>query len=445
MKYFTLFSVILLALKAYSSNTEELTENFLDLFENNNKAEPNPNGQIVHLTSSDFEEKTSDDMWFVMFHAPWCGHCKQLAPTWNSVAYHLKGQVNVGKVDCTANGKICQQMNVQGYPTLKVVQGKESTEYRGSRQIDEILNFAISYTSTALTAIENDDLEKFVSNNENNYVYYYDSSNPNLKDLKLYLNSARAHSNSGAKFLVTSDTQILETLGYENADTKQSKLVLLQDHNTKKIQFTKNLSSENDLNKWFAETKYPLFTEISSQNSEEIMDNHDLVVISFIDGNTVHSWTPKFRDIARKWRASKLADNHNVVFTWIDGSKWSKYISKVYHLEPTDLPRVILTKPDTEQFYDYSKNGKLIHEDDINEVLESVYDGSIEPKYIDKAVTRALKKLNKKLNAFGDMISNHPIISAAVIIASFVGFILFSIYIIPSDYESYNKIDSKTQ
>ena len=43
------------------------------------------------------------------------------------------------------------------------------------------------------------------------------------------------------------------------------------------------------------------------------------------------------------------------------------------------------------------------------------------------------------------MISDHPIISALVIIVSFVGFILFSIYVIPSDYESINKIDSKLQ
>jgi len=176
-----------------------------------------------------------------------------------------------------------------------------------------------------------------------NYIYFFLYK-------KLYLNAARAHSNSGAKFLVTSDTQMLEIMGDET-DTSQSKLVLLQDHNTKKIPYTKRLSNESELNKWIAQTKYPLFTEISSQNSEEIMDNHDLVVIGFINGNTVNSWTPKFKEAARKWRASELADNHNVVFTWIDGSKWSKYISKVYHLEPTDLPRIIFTKPDVSITY----------------------------------------------------------------------------------------------
>jgi len=445
MNCFALFTFFFLALKAYASDTELLTDKFFELLEGDKQSTPNPKGQIVHLTKDDFDKKTAEDMWFIMFHAPWCGHCKQLAPTWNSVAYHLKDQINVGKVDCTANGRICQQMNIQGYPTLKIVQGKESTEYRGSRQIDEILNFAISYSSSAITAIKKEDIDKFVSNNENNFVYYYDGSNPNVKELKYYLNAARAHGNSGSKFLVTSDTEMLKFLDLNSEDTKTSKLVLLQDHNNKKIHYSNNLDNETDLNKWISQNKFSLFNEITSQNSEEIMDNHELVVIGFINGNTIQNWTPKFLEAARKWRNSPLSDKHNVVFTWIDGNKWTKYISKVYHLEPNDLPRIIFTKPETEQFYDYSKNGKLIHEDDINESIEAVFDGSIEPKYIDKIITRTLKKLNKKLNAFGEMVSNHPIISALVIVVSFVLFILFSIYIIPTDYEAVNKVDSKMQ
>jgi len=139
---------------------------------------------------------------------------------------------------------------------------------------------------------------------------------------------------------------MLEYLELNTENTKKSELVLLQDHNSKKIYFDKDLSNESDINKWIIQNKYPLFTEISSQNSEEIMDNHDLVVIGFLDGNSVHSWAPKFKEAAKKWRSSELSKKHKVVFTWIDGSKWTKYVSKVYHLEPSDLPRIIFTKPD---------------------------------------------------------------------------------------------------
>lgn len=60
-----------------------------------------------------------DKGWFIKFYAPWCGHCKKLAPVWTEFA-ESSPDVNVAKIDCTSDeGKpICKDFGVKGYPTL---------------------------------------------------------------------------------------------------------------------------------------------------------------------------------------------------------------------------------------------------------------------------------------------------------------------------------------
>lgn len=60
---------------------------------------------VVELTDANFDKLVldSDDMWLVEFFAPWCGHCKNLAPQWASAATELKGKVKLGALDATVH------------------------------------------------------------------------------------------------------------------------------------------------------------------------------------------------------------------------------------------------------------------------------------------------------------------------------------------------------
>ncbi|KAJ8950327.1 hypothetical protein NQ318_021187 [Aromia moschata] len=54
------------------------------------------------------------------FFAPWCGHCKNLAPHWAKAANELKGKVKLGALDATVHQAKAAKYGVQGYPTIKL-------------------------------------------------------------------------------------------------------------------------------------------------------------------------------------------------------------------------------------------------------------------------------------------------------------------------------------
>lgn len=93
----------------------------------------------VELTADNFKEKTDGKKVMIKFYAPWCGHCKRLAPVWDEFAEQTN--VLVGKVDCTVHQDLCQKQGVQGYPTLKYSNGYGLNLYDSGRDLESLLKF----------------------------------------------------------------------------------------------------------------------------------------------------------------------------------------------------------------------------------------------------------------------------------------------------------------
>merc|ERR1712079_745723 len=104
------------------------------------------NSGVVDLNPNNFDSrvKDSDGIWIVEFYAPWCGHCKQLAPQYQKAAQALKGIIGVGAVDCDVHKQLCGQYGVQGFPTIKVFGANKNKpeDYQGGRTADAIVQAA---------------------------------------------------------------------------------------------------------------------------------------------------------------------------------------------------------------------------------------------------------------------------------------------------------------
>lgn len=89
--------------------------------------------------------------------APWCGHCKNLAPEWDKAAKGLEGIVNLGAVDMTTDQQAGAPYNIQGYPTIKLfgLNKNAPADYNGGRDATSIINFAIDQARNAAVARAN--------------------------------------------------------------------------------------------------------------------------------------------------------------------------------------------------------------------------------------------------------------------------------------------------
>ncbi|XP_042482725.1 protein disulfide isomerase-like 2-3 [Macadamia integrifolia] len=117
--------------------------------ESSEKSEPSAS---VELTSRNFDEMVvkSKDLWIVEFFAPWCGHCKKLAPEWKKAAKNLKGKVKLGHVDCDSEKSLMNRFKVQGFPTILVFGADKDSPipYEGARVAAALEAFALEQLET---------------------------------------------------------------------------------------------------------------------------------------------------------------------------------------------------------------------------------------------------------------------------------------------------------
>lgn len=106
--------------------------------------------EAVGTTFDDIVTNNPKDV-LVEFYAPWCGHCKALAPKYAEVAEKLKRSKNllVAKIDASQNDVPSSKFELQGFPTLYLKPASDSRKgparFEGAREVQDIIAFVRQY------------------------------------------------------------------------------------------------------------------------------------------------------------------------------------------------------------------------------------------------------------------------------------------------------------
>jgi len=151
--------------KSFSFTKGRSIENFLNFFEENKANAPPPAPEapeapeapappaepathVVNLSQDSFDSTIAKGFWIIKFYAPWCGHCKRLAPAWEELAtlQSTAQEFGVAKVDCTIEKDLGSKYGVRGFPTLKLFKdGQFVEDFKGPRNIEDIVQFVKSH------------------------------------------------------------------------------------------------------------------------------------------------------------------------------------------------------------------------------------------------------------------------------------------------------------
>ncbi|KAI1326811.1 disulfide isomerase [Xylariaceae sp. FL0255] len=109
-------------------------------------------GNVMDLTPDNFDDIVlkSGKPTLVEFFAPWCGHCKKLAPIYEELGTNFLGNkdVQIAKVDADAEKTLGRRFGIQGFPTLKWFDGKSDKpeEYNSGRDLESLTKFITEKT-----------------------------------------------------------------------------------------------------------------------------------------------------------------------------------------------------------------------------------------------------------------------------------------------------------
>jgi len=392
---------------------------------------------------------------FVKFYAPWCGHCKKLAPLWEQLAAQMKDKLTIAEVNCDAsvNSALCKSQNVEGYPSLFFYSGGSGkavhkTDYTGGRKLEQMLRFAEMAIAPAVSEIKISDYDHYVKEHSVLYLFLHSGSDGRaLNQL-----TQTAHILLGSPPIITSSSPDMRARfvlppAYSAAPVLLAIKDGIAESYASLFPFPVSPGSADGeaLSNWLLENRLPTSLELSQETFQPVMNapQKPLVVIAAFDPNAKNGVNEIMEDMGKLWRTERKklgGGGREVVFTWMDATRWASWLKSMYGIKASSLPAVVVADHQRLVYYDKDVNGNKIQltSESLLSAVTGVLSGKISYRHSENFVERFARYLNEALTSLEEIVLAHPYRTGSFMLGLLVAFIFAIRRFIAADLAPYN-------
>lgn len=323
---------------------------------------------VLVLTKGNFQNAiTSNEFILVEFYAPWCGHCKALAPEYAKAAQQLASEesaIKLGKVDATEEAELAEQFNIGGYPTLKFFKNGNPINYNGGRTAEDLVNWLKKKTgppAKQLTTVE--EAKEFIEANQVAVIGFF--KDQTSEKAKLLLDVASAVDD--IPFAVTSEAAV-----YTEYEAKCGDIVLFKKFDEGKAIYDGEADVET-LKKFITTQSLPLVIEFNHETAQKIfggqIKSHLIIFLS--------KESPDYAKYVEAAKAVASPYKDQILFVSIDADEEDhQRILEFFGMTKEEVPAMRLIKLE-EDMAKYKPSSNEITSEVIEEFVQDFLNGKL--------------------------------------------------------------------
>ncbi|KAH9757873.1 protein disulfide-isomerase 5-2 [Citrus sinensis] len=331
-------------------------------------------GKVIELDESNFDSAISSfDYILVDFYAPWCGHCKRLAPQLDEAApilAKLKEPIVIAKVDADKYSRLASKQEIDAFPTLKIFMHGIPTEYYGPRKAELLVRYLKKFVAPDVSILNSDaEVSDFVENAGTFFPLFIGFG----LDESVMSNLALKYKKK-AWFAVAKDFSE-DTMVLYDFDKVPALVALQPSYNEHNIFY--GPFDEEFLEEFIKQNFLPLSVPINQDTLNLLKDDKRKIVLAIVEDETEE----KSQKLVTTLKAAASA-NRDLVFCYVGIKQFADFADTFEANKKSKLPKMVVW--DGNENYLTVIGSESIDEEDqgsqISRFLEGYREGRTEQK-----------------------------------------------------------------